>query len=381
MYNAQHLNKAKNRPAIDLDKIEQLKKEAVATVKSQGVELDDEDDIIDYEDEDEDEGDDDMIDEDDLEISTTEEKKTTKESVSKSNNDTTKIQTDTLTNEDDDLFDNTLLDDMNDIEDFTDDSSTDDVVSDYIALFRASDIEDQLQSISDSDALHDWMAPQGRAFQWLVNEDERMINANDPYLVQRYVLAVLFYATNGENWNNEALHWMSLMHECFWNKKVKGRLVGVTECDEDKNVVRIEIPENNLQGSLPLELGLLKSLKVINFESNRLTGKIPTTIGFLTNLTSFSIESNSIKGKIPNKFDDLDLLAELKVNHNDLTGSVPDSVCSLRKKSLYLLWSDCDDHGHPAAITCKCCTECCDGLDMCYSQIPFDDDTHDDDDD
>lgn len=342
IYNNHHLNRAKNRPQIDLGNIDELKKEATpdkpppaSVVAVPSAPLDVEVQADDY--------------------------------YTPDNTDDEPLFPDD--EYDDDMF----FDDAAGVTDDYDDA-TDDIVSDYVALFRASDIEEQLESVSDSDLLHDWMAPQGRAFQWIVNEDERMVNANDPYLVQRYALAVIFHSTLGDNWDNDGSHWMTLLHECYWNKKVKGKFMGVTECDENKKVTRIDLSENNLQGSLPTELGLLESLKTVNFDSNRITGKIPNSITALTNLTSFSVESNRLTGKIPSKISELVNIAELKLNHNEFSGSIPASVCALREQSLYLLWADCDDHGHAAAVKCKCCTECCDGLDMCYSQIPLDDD-------
>jgi hypothetical protein len=349
MYDNKHLNRAKNRPQIDLANIEELKKEVDTEKtaakkekpKKKNVEVDD--------------------------TAETEDAKEVKEGDEGEE----EVEVPILV---DDSFDDDLdFNDMNSSQDFYEDDM-DDIVSDYVALFRASDIEEQLESISDSDSLHDWLAPQGRAFQWLVNEDERMINANDPFLVQRYVLAVLFYATSGDNWDHDSVHWMTLLHECYWNRKVKGKNVGVVECDEDKRVTRIELPETNVQGSIPTEIGLLEGLKTLHFDSNRITGTIPTTISRLTNLTSLSFEYNRLTGKIPSKLSELTNLAELKLNHNDLSGTVPAAVCTLRQQSLYLFWSDCDDHGHVPAVKCTCCTECCDGLDMCYSQIPLDDD-------
>mmetsp|Transcript_12711 Transcript_12711/g.16058 ORF Transcript_12711/g.16058 Transcript_12711/m.16058 type:complete len:406 (+) Transcript_12711:84-1301(+) len=347
MYDNKHLNRAKNRPHIDLANIEELKKEVDSekpAVKKEKLEK-----------------------KDDVVIDTVEKNDTMEDNEGEEE----EIDMPILV---DDSFDDDLnFNDLDSSQDFYEDDM-DDIVSDYVALFRASDIEEQLESISDSDALHDWLAPQGRAFQWLVNEDERMINADDPFLVQRYVLAVLFYATSGDNWDNDSVHWMTLLHECYWNRKVKGKNVGVVECDEDKRVIRLDLPETNLQGSIPSEIGLLDGLKTLNLDSNGISGTIPSTISRLTNLTSLSFEYNRLTGKIPSKLSKLTNLAELKLNHNDLSGTVPAAVCTLRQQSLYLFWSDCDDHGHVPAVECSCCTECCDGLDMCYSQIPLDDD-------
>jgi hypothetical protein len=46
-------------------------------------------------------------------------------------------------------------------------------------------------------------SPQGKAFKWLANEDEANLNFNTEHpsvLVERYALAVLYFATNGPTW-------------------------------------------------------------------------------------------------------------------------------------------------------------------------------------
>jgi hypothetical protein len=42
--------------------------------------------------------------------------------------------------------------------------------------------------------------PQHSASNWLINEDTRYICPDDPSLVQRYTLAVVYYSTNGNRW-------------------------------------------------------------------------------------------------------------------------------------------------------------------------------------
>ena len=43
--------------------------------------------------------------------------------------------------------------------------------------------------------------PQGKAIRWLTEEDGLEVDpANSEVLVQRYALAVIFYATGGDTW-------------------------------------------------------------------------------------------------------------------------------------------------------------------------------------
>jgi len=248
-----------------------------------------------------------------------------------------------------------------------DEYDMDDIISDSVALLRAFNIEEKLEYISDSDALHDWTSPQGRAFQWIVNEDERMIHADDPHLVQRFVMAVIFYATAGGSWHSGDLHWLSGVHECYWTKKVKGRPMGIVECDDDNHVTYIELVENNLQGSLPKEIGWLDNLISLDLQENRLTGKIPSTLGNIPTLKNIFINSNSFSGKIPTHLGQLKNLTLLLLDTNELKGTMPAEICNLKNHShLYSLWADCDGATSPP-VECNCCSMCCDGLGYCMS--------------
>ena len=73
--------------------------------------------------------------------------------------------------------------------------------------------------------------PQGVAFQWIVNENPTPIGPNpcdDPTAtIQRYVLATLYYSTNGDEWIDTS-NWLSSDTECVW--------AGV-ECDDTTRAV------------------------------------------------------------------------------------------------------------------------------------------------
>jgi len=282
IYNEKHFSRAKTRPVVDLSQVKELK---VAMEEEQAV--------------------------------------TEEESPIKTNPVGSVMIDDASEESIDDTEDNAL--DIND----------DDVVTAPIAILRAYDIEEKLESISESDDLHDWTSAQGKAFQWIVNDDERMVLADDTHMVQRFALAVLFYATGGDNWQSGDLHWLTAVHECFWFKKVTGVVKGVIECDDDKNVRRIDLckcldmriepfflsnyysthitfktAENNLAGSIPTELGLLKNLKGLDLQENRIGGRIPKTLGFLSLLTGLELNVNKLVGGVPSELGMLSKLSK-----------------------------------------------------------------------
>lgn len=55
--------------------------------------------------------------------------------------------------------------------------------------------------------------PQFEALQWVADVDTREADI-DPTIIQRYVLAVLYFAMGGTEWSSKETKWMSSYHEC-----------------------------------------------------------------------------------------------------------------------------------------------------------------------
>ncbi|KAJ4973127.1 hypothetical protein NE237_006301 [Protea cynaroides] len=83
--------------------------------------------------------------------------------------------------------------------------------------------------------------------------------------------------------------------------------------------------ENYHVGSIPIELGNLTRLRVLDLHNNNLNGSIPASLSQLTALRSLDLSGNKLVGVIP---DDLSfpVLNELDLSQNLLKGSIP---CSL----------------------------------------------------
>ncbi|KAG2333583.1 hypothetical protein Bca52824_004763 [Brassica carinata] len=56
--------------------------------------------------------------------------------------------------------------------------------------------------------------------------------------------------------------------------------------------------QNNIQGTIPSELGNLKSLISLDLYNNSLTGKIPTSLGKLKSLVFLRLNDNQLTGPI-----------------------------------------------------------------------------------
>ncbi|XP_024187612.1 receptor-like protein 7 isoform X3 [Rosa chinensis] len=85
----------------------------------------------------------------------------------------------------------------------------------------------------------------------------------------------------------------------------------------------IDYSSNKFNGSIPEEIGELKSLYVLNLSGNAFTGKIPSSFGKMRQLESLDLSKNHLSGQIPPEFANLNFLSHLNVSYNQLTGRIP----------------------------------------------------------
>jgi hypothetical protein len=144
-----------------------------------------------------------------------------------------------------------------------------------------SEVMSRLEELAP-DSAEAWMdpdSPQILAAQWVMNDADAMMYS-DSRLLQRYVLATLFFSTNGEEWTKSSLSWMvEWSDECTW--------WGI-ECNVAGGVRIIRLSQENLSGPLPPEIHLISdSLEELYLDRNSLTGPIPEEVSLLTNLRTF----------------------------------------------------------------------------------------------
>lgn len=88
----------------------------------------------------------------------------------------------------------------------------------------------------------------------------------------------------------------------------------------------LNIQENKFRGQLPESLGDLTGLRVLNINSNHFSGTFPETIAKLRSLLILNAYNNGLTGTIPNAFGTLPLLRSMYLNKNDLHGTLPIGV-------------------------------------------------------
>jgi hypothetical protein len=108
-------------------------------------------------------------------------------------------------------------------------------------------------------------------------------------------------------------------------------VITVTMKGQDAKIVKIlniftslDFSCNNFDGSIPGEIGELKSLYILNLSHNAFTGQIPPSLGKLSKLESLDLSSNELTGEIPFQLaDGLIFLSVLNLSFNQLVGKIP----------------------------------------------------------
>jgi Leucine-rich repeat (LRR) protein len=223
-----------------------------------------------------------------------------------------------------------------------------------------------LSPISGVETLTDPSTPQYKAIQWLAKEEDANMTLDssitDPDIViNRYVLAVLYFSTQGPSWHDQ-LGFLGQSSVCKWK--------GVTCRDNNPAIItRLSIAPNGLDGTIPLEIeafspslevlelftsdshGLVANnlkgtipaswkgfsyLKRLGFDSNQLSGTIPHWIGQSPKLLDVFLSGNFLTGTIPSSVTQLPSIENLGIGDNLLTGTIPEFPLRSNIKDIYL---------------------------------------------
>lgn len=171
-------------------------------------------------------------------------------------------------------------------------------------------------------------------------------------LSEREVLTLLYENTGGSQWWNQH-GWLSDDELGDWygvETNSAGQVVGIEllwnnlegtippELGQLAHLEYVRLRENRLSGPIPPELGSLANLEILNLRENRLSGPIPPELGDLANLDTLSLYVNRLTGRIPPELLELDQLQLLILGYNQLTGPIPPELGSMR--SLKRVWLD-----------------------------------------
>ncbi|XP_030507002.1 probably inactive leucine-rich repeat receptor-like protein kinase At3g28040 isoform X1 [Cannabis sativa] len=88
---------------------------------------------------------------------------------------------------------------------------------------------------------------------------------------------------------------------------------------------------NNLESRIPPELGLFRNLTVLDLRSSGLLGSIPEDICDSGSLDILQLDGNSLSGQIPNEIGNCSSLSLLSLSHNNISGPIPMSITEIKK--------------------------------------------------
>nr|DAD27622.1 TPA_asm: hypothetical protein HUJ06_029090 [Nelumbo nucifera] len=156
---------------------------------------------------------------------------------------------------------------------------------------------------------------------------------------------VLIRAGSGLNSDGEAL--LSLLKgltvppsiKPSWNSSVSTpcEWKGI-RCDGlDRNVISLNMSGLGISGSLGPEIGLLRSLKVIDLNNNNFSGLIPAELSNCSLLEHLDLSENGFTGEVLRNIVNLRNLRYLSLYGNFLSGEIPESIGNCTKlQELYL---------------------------------------------
>eukprot|EP00797_Seminavis_robusta_P018823 Sro2829_g338080.1 Leucine Rich Repeat (496) ;mRNA; r:522-2180 len=206
--------------------------------------------------------------------------------------------------------------------------------------------------------LEDPVSPQAKAYSWLL-EDPFFDEFTEARKLQRFVLATLYHATNGDGWSIQK-DWLSYeAHECQdWYSQVSNIPGEFQVCNGEDEYTSLVLTSNTLIGSIPPELGLLSSLQLLLLGNNYLAGSIPQSVWDIPALGMLALNGNQLTGSLlpehlkaiqhgmisgsipPELFTHWGKLAHLELRENELSSSIPTEIGFLTALKEFYLY-DC----------------------------------------
>jgi hypothetical protein len=164
--------------------------------------------------------------------------------------------------------------------------------------------------------------PVVRAASWIMYDDPI---DNEEWLIPRYGLAVLFYATNGAGWTNST-GWLTEVNACEW--------IGI-RCDRfNKAIEEIDLSGNQLVGTIPNEVSMVDSLISLWLRKNEISGTIPNVaLGNIPLLSILYLDGNNLNGTVTP-----DLAASGSLSKLHLCSTCNEGKCLLTFAPLLLIF-------------------------------------------
>lgn len=192
-------------------------------------------------------------------------------------------------------------------------------------LERAERLHEYLSTVTADGALgfNNPISPESRALAWMQNEDSLELDPDDVenlYRIdQRFALLTLWFQTDYE-WFRQR-NWLTGT-ECMW----EGVRCVVDPLNGNAIVSELDMAENNIQGSVPTNLHLLKNLTSLDLSGNLIRGQVPETLRSMIWLKTIYLQNNFLSQEISLDFSPMKSLRDLNLSNNQFDGTIPASL-------------------------------------------------------
>ena len=166
-------------------------------------------------------------------------------------------------------------------------------------------------------------------------------------LLEKDILRVFFLSCNGDKWVEHSNWMVDEVNFCEWN--------GITCSDDHQSVDKLELRNQNVSCTLPVEIFYLPNLRVLDLSGNKgvvadfrhielsrlgslkmiflADGSTKTLKGidraFKNSLIALSVAGNLLTGTLPTEVLGLTGLQQLDLSHNFLSGTLSESLGAL----------------------------------------------------
>ncbi|KAK7263191.1 hypothetical protein RJT34_30777 [Clitoria ternatea] len=122
---------------------------------------------------------------------------------------------------------------------------------------------------------------------------------------------------------------------CSWNGVLCSNVE--TTNGTQYRVTSLSLPDSQLVGSIPFDLGSIQHLQILDLSNNSLNGSLPSSLSQASQLRFLNLSNNLITGEVPEPITELRNLQVLNLSDNALAGTVPKELSNMQNLTVVSL--------------------------------------------
>lgn len=185
-----------------------------------------------------------------------------------------------------------------------------------------------------------------------VGDDKEEFEFGVDFLIQQFILRLLYLETNGDEWSDND-GWRTSFFICNWN--------GI-KCNLIEQVLSVGLRNTGLNGTLPWQIGKMPHLRTLDLSYNPLlvgtlspnlgnaealheidmtmsglSGTLPTELADLPWIDRLALAKTSIFGTIPTEYGRFQRMRDFNLGDNQLTGTLPSELGNMTNLEILIL--------------------------------------------